>query len=233
MAIAIIPARGGSKRIPGKNIRMFAGRPMISYSIEAAIQSEIFTRVIVSTDDPGIAQIAQTFGAEVPFLRPAELSDDYADTAEVTTHAIKWLEQHGESAEFVCCIYATAPFLRAEDLLTGYGILKEADKQFVFSATSFSFPIQRALRMTEAGVAPFFPEYIESRSQDLEGAYHDAGQFYWGRAAAFCAGLPLFADHSAAVVLPRYRVQDIDTLEDWSQAELIADALARRGASLG
>jgi len=225
--VAIIPARGGSKRIPRKNIRSFAGKPIIGYSIAAARESGLFERVIVSTDDAEISAVAREHGAEVPFVRPAELSDDHTGTNEVAAHALSWLAERGEVYQFACCIYATAPFLRAEDLRRGYDALVSGDKQFAFSATSFGFPIQRAIRIAD-GVKPFFPEWIDSRSQDLEPAYHDAGQFYWGRAQAFLSGLPVFAPHSAAVLLPRHRVQDIDTEEDWTRAELLYASLSGR-----
>jgi pseudaminic acid cytidylyltransferase len=229
MIVAVIPARGGSKRIPRKNIRPFAGRPIIAYSIMAARECGLFDRIIVSTDDEEIAAIAREEGGETPFRRPAALADDHTGTDAVAAHALRWLAEQGQAARLACCIYATAPFLTAADLRRGHQLLESSGKSFVFAATSFAFSIQRALRiLPQGGVAPFFPEWIDCRSQDLEPAYHDAGQFYWGHAAAFLDGLPSFAAHSAALILPRHRVQDIDTPEDWRQAELLHAALARR-----
>jgi pseudaminic acid cytidylyltransferase len=226
MIIAVIPARGGSKRIPRKNIRPFAGKPIIAYSIAAARDCGLFNRIVVSTDDTEVAAFAREWGAETPFMRPSELSDDHTGTNAVAAHALGWFAERGENVEFACCIYATAPFLTARDLRRGYDALLATSKSFAFSATSYAFPIQRAIRALTDGVAPFFPQWIDCRSQDLEDAYHDAGQFYWGRAEAFRSGVPLFAADSIPVMLPRCRVMDIDTLEDWKQAELIYAALA-------
>lgn len=220
MRIAIIPARGGSKRIPRKNIKAFHGKPMIAYSIEAAISSKCFDKVIVSTDDAEIAEVSRKYGAEVPFLRPTAISDDYASTMDVMEHAILWCQDQGYKIDAVCCLYATAPFVLPEDLQLGYQLLKEANAQFSFSATSFPFPIQRAIKLDSQGsVSMFSPENEQVRSQDLEEAYHDAGQFYWGKTDAFLNKLSIFSPHSKAVLLPRSRVQDIDTPEDWDLAE--------------
>lgn len=227
MIVAVIPARGGSKRIPRKNIRVFAGKPIITYPIAAARECGLFDRIIVSTDDAEIAAVARDHGAETPFVRPPELADDFVGTDPIVAHALAWLAERGHHAEFACCIYPTAPFLRPDDLQRGYEALIGTDKSFAFAVTSYAFPIQRAIRVLPGdGVEPFFPQWIDSRSQDLDGAYHDAGQFYWGRAEAFRAGLPMFAAHSVAIVLPRHRVLDIDTPEDWRQAELLHAALA-------
>ncbi len=226
MKVAIIPARGGSKRIPRKNIKAFHGKPMIAYSIEAAIASGCFDKVIVSTDDEEIAAVARAHGAEVPFLRPAEISDDYATTMDVMAHAIHWCQNDGWDVEAVCCLYATAPFVLPEDLQRGYALLRDTGAQFVFSATSFPFPIQRAIKLDEFGsVSMFSPENEQVRSQDLEEAYHDAGQFYWGKTSAFLARFSMFSPHSKAVLLPRNRVQDIDTPEDWELAEALFSVL--------
>ncbi|EGR0671304.1 pseudaminic acid cytidylyltransferase [Vibrio vulnificus] len=226
MKIAIIPARGGSKRIPRKNIKAFHGKPMIAYSIEAALASGCFDKVIVSTDDEEIAAVAVDHGAEVPFLRPAEISDDYATTMDVMAHAIHCCQSEGWDVEAVCCLYATAPFVLPEDLQQGYALLRDSNVQFTFSATSFPFPIQRAIKLDEFGsVSMFSPENEKVRSQDLEEAYHDAGQFYWGKASAFLAKLSIFSPHSKAVLLPRNRVQDIDTPEDWELAESLYSVL--------
>jgi len=222
MRLAVIPARGGSKRIPRKNIKIFGGKPIIAWSIEAAIASELFDQVIVSTDDAEIATIAKVHGAEVPFMRPPELSDDYTVTSAVIAHAIEWYHTQGLMPELVCCIYATAPFLSVMDLQRGLTILTDTNLDFAFSATSYAFPIQRAIKLTkEGGVEMFQPEYLKMRSQDLLEAYHDAGQFYWGRQNAWMIEKSIFSIDSAPVILPRYRVQDIDTLEDWTRAELM------------
>lgn len=226
MNIAIIPARGGSKRIPGKNLKIFAGKPMLAHSIEAALASRCFEKVVVSTDDPLIADAARRWGAETPFRRPPELADDYTPTRAVINHAIGEVANIYTLPEFVCCIYATAPFLQHEDLIASLAALKAHQADFVFSVTTFPSAIQRALRILESGVVvPFFPESMGARSQDLDEAYHDAAQFYWGRPSAFLSNTPMFAGGSLPFVLPRYRVHDIDTLEDWQRAELMFEAL--------
>lgn len=222
MNIAIIPARGGSKRIPRKNIKEFHGKPMIAYSIEAALDSKCFDKVIVSTDDAEIAEVAIQYGAEVPFMRPANIADDYATTLDVIKHAIGFTEQQAWGVENVCCIYATAPFLTPEFIQKGLQELTKSTIDYAFSATSFPFPIQRAIRLNAQGrVEMLQPEHLNTRSQDLEEAYHDAGQFYWGTATAFLKGKAMFTSHSKAVLLPRACVQDIDTEEDWEYAELL------------
>jgi pseudaminic acid cytidylyltransferase len=226
MIVAIIPARGASKRIPRKNIRSFAGKPIIAYPIAAAQDCRLFDRILVSTDDDEIAAVARDYGAEAPFKRPAVLSDDYTGTNEVTAHALTWLAGQGHPAENACCIYATAPFIQADDLRRGYEALIGSGKSFAFTVTTFESAVQRAIRLVPGdGVTPFFPQWTKCRSQDLEELYHDAGQFYWGRTKAFCEGLPIFADHSVPVILPRSRVQDIDTPDDWRRAELMHAAL--------
>lgn len=226
MKLAIIPARGGSKRIPRKNIKTFCGKPMIAWSIEAAKISGCFDRIIVSTDDNEIAEIARTQGAEVPYMRPPELSDDGTGTIPVIAHAIDWMKSNAGEVDFACCIYATAPFIRAEDLRRGFVVLQRSRADYAFSVTSYAFPIQRAIRITaDQRVAMFNPEHFTTRSQDLEEAFHDAGQFYWGRSAAWLGGKPLFSHDAAPVPLPRYRVQDIDTAEDWERAEVLFKTL--------
>lgn len=226
MRIAVIPARGGSKRIPGKNIKPFCGRPIIAWSIAAALESALFDRVVVSTDCDRIAETAKQHGAEVPFRRPAELSDDHTGTIPVVGHAVEWFRQRGEAPDEVCCIYATAPFVRAQDVRRGHEIFKGEDCKYAFSVTSFPFPIQRAIRITASGRTEMFqPEHFNTRSQDLEEAFHDAGQFYWGKASAWVAGDIMFAPYSVPVLLPRHRVQDIDTLEDWVRAEYLFKAI--------
>jgi len=226
MKLAVIPARGGSKRIPRKNIKSFCGKPMIAWSIEAALQSGCFDQVIVSTDDAEIAGVARQHGATVPFMRPVELSDDHTGTIPVIRHAIEWFNGQGQAVERVCCLYATAPFVRVEDIQRGLKILDETGSDYAFSVTSYPFPIQRAIRITEQGrVEMFNPEHFNTRSQDLEEAYHDAGQFYWGRANAWLEGKVIFGPDSTPVLLPRHRVQDIDTAEDWERAEWMFKAM--------
>lgn len=229
--VAVIPARGGSKRIPRKNIKLFNGKPIIAYSIEAALKSDLFDRVIVSTDDEEIAAVSREHGAECPFFRPASLADDHATTDDVIRHAITWLNDHNHAVAYLCCIYATAPFICPDHLIEGYQKLIASDKQFAFSITRYPFPIQRALRMDADGkLDAFFRQYSSTRSQDLVEAYHDAGQFYWGRAEAFLAGEEVYSTLSIPIILPRYLVQDIDTEEDWRQAELMYRAwLGRTG----
>ncbi len=231
MSIAIIPARGGSKRIPRKNIRPFAGRPIIGYSIAAAKQSELFEHVIVSTDDAEIARVAKELGAEAPFLRPAALADDFTGTNAVVRHALEWARDEQVLTKYACCIYATAPLIRSDCLREGYQKLVSSGKSYVFSMTRFSYPIQRAIRRVADGtVEPFFQQYIPARSQDLEEAYHDAAQFYWGTSEAFLNDIPMLSSASLPMILPRKFVLDIDTPEDWEQAELMFAALKSTGA---
>ena len=226
MRIAVIPARGGSKRIPRKNIKNFCGKPMIKWAIEAAHHSGCFDQVIVSTDDKEIADIAEASGADVPFMRPAELSDDHATTVPVIAHAVSQCRAAGFDVTEACCIYATAPFVRPQDIQTGLAQLQSSNLKYVFSATEFASPIQRALYKTEGDrVAMLHPEHMNTRSQDLPEAFHDAGQFYWGRAQAWVDELPLMGGDAQIVALPRYRVQDIDTPDDWRRAELLFQAL--------
>lgn len=232
MNVAIIPARGGSKRIPRKNVKDFCGKPMIAWSIEAAKASGCFDKIIVSTDDPEIADIARQFGAEIPFMRPAALSDDYTGTIPVIRHAVEWLNQNDAPVDFACCIYATAPFILPEYLKQGLQLIKNSGSSYAFSVTSYAFPIQRAVRITKNGrVAMFNPEHFQTRSQDLEEAWHDAGQFYWGTADAWCEERAIFGEDSLPVRLPRHRVQDIDTAEDWNRAEWLFRAMQAEGSS--
>lgn len=228
--VAVIPARGGSKRIPGKNIKNFAGKPIISYSIEAAKASGIFDRIIVSTDSEDIADVARSAGAEVPFARPSELSDDNTPTAPVLEHVLKWLESEGCSVKYLCCIYPTAPFVRSEDLIKGYKLLIENNVSSVFSVTKFEFTIFRGLKINDEGfVKMFWPEHELTRSQDLPQAYHDAGQFYWLDSEKFLKNKKLYAKDAKPIILPRVLVQDIDTLEDWETAEIMYKACKKKG----
>ncbi|WP_413718476.1 pseudaminic acid cytidylyltransferase [Silicimonas sp. MF1-12-2] len=227
MSVCLIPARGGSKRISRKNIRLFNGKPMIAWSIEAARQSGVFDQIIVSTDDHEIADVAAAHGAEVPFVRPENLADDHATTIDVVRHAIDWLETAGRDPDALCCLYATAPFALAEDIRKGRALLETAD--FALPVTPFEFPIQRAVRLTgDDRLEMFHPEQFNTRSQDLPEAWHDAGQFYWGRTPSWKTATTLFGSQTAAIRVPRWRVQDIDTEDDWTRAEILARILQDR-----
>ncbi|WP_168379953.1 pseudaminic acid cytidylyltransferase [Acinetobacter indicus] len=228
MQLAVIPARGGSKRIPRKNIKMFHGQPMIAWSIQAAINSGCFDEVWVSTDDEEIAVVAQAYGAKVPFLRPAYLSDDFATTADVMSHAVEEFGKLNHALpDYICCLYATAPFVTKTDLLQGLDKIKNnSNLNYVFSATTYPFPIQRAIKLNAHDTVEMFsPQYFNTRSQDLEEAWHDAGQFYWGTAEAWLNKAMIFAVQSSVIELPRFRVQDIDTQEDWDRAEWLFKAI--------
>lgn len=229
MKIAVIPARGGSKRIPRKNIKLFNGKPMIAWSIEAAKSSGLFDRIIVSTDDTEIAEVARQWGAEVPFMRPEALSNDYAGTTPVIAHAMQWALAQGMDVEAVCCIYATAPFVQVDDLKRGWEALVSGDWDYAFTVTDFAAPIFRAFKQTEdGGIEMFYPEHFATRSQDLPVALHDAGQFYWGRPAAWLEGKRIFDHRSKPVQIPRWRVQDIDAPDDWERAEILAPIIMGR-----
>lgn len=226
MRLAVIPARGGSKRIPRKNIRRFAGRPMIEWAIQAARDSGCFDRIVVSTDDEEVAEVAAAVGAEVPFRRPAALADDLTGTIAVLRHAIGELLPHSGTDDLVCCLYATAPFVQAADLIAGMQALRAPNADFALAVTAFRAPIQRALRLDAAArVSMFDPAHFPRRSQDLEPAFHDAGQFCWGRARAWLAVDNVFTPSCVAITLPSHRVQDIDTPDDWQRAEWMFQAL--------
>lgn len=223
MIVAVIPARGGSKRIPRKNIRNFAGKPMISYSIEIARRSGLFDRVVVSTDDAEISAVARQFGAEAPFTRPSALADDYTGTTEVVAHAVEWFAGQGVSITDVCCIYPTAPFIQFEDLREGLRLMQTGRWRYVFAATRFVAPVYRAFSRTgDGGIEMLFPEHFRARSQDLPEVLHDAGQFYWGKAESWLGRAKVFDRESTVVAIPPWRVQDIDTEEDWRYAEAMA-----------
>jgi N-acylneuraminate cytidylyltransferase len=220
LKIAVIPARGGSKRIPRKNIRDFCGKPMIAWSIETARASRLFDRIIVSTDDAEIAAVAAQWGAEAPFVRPPELADDFAGTTEVIAHAAQWALAQGWQLSAVCCIYATAPLLEVADLARGLSALQSGDWHYAFSATEFAASIFRAMRRAPGGgVEMIFPENFAARSQDLPTALHDAAQFYWGTPTAWLDKARIFSEMSIPVLIPRSRTQDIDTEADWALAE--------------
>lgn len=226
MNIAVIPARGGSKRIPRKNIKPFAGKPMIAHAIDAAKASGLFDRVVVTTDDEEIAAISQQYGAETPFVRPPELADDFTPTVPVVAHAITACESLGWQIDFVCCIYPGVPFIQVADLKAGLELLKTSGANYSFPVTEFPSAIQRGLKRGEHGLmAPFNPEYELTRTQDLEPAYYDAGQFYWGGMRAWLTADTRLHSGSAGLVIPQWRVVDIDTNDDWVRAELIYRAL--------
>lgn len=228
-AIAIIPARGGSKRIPRKNIKLFHGKPLIAYSIETALASGLFSEVVVSTDDTEIAEVARSYGASVPFVRPKELSDDFTTSGAVVVHAMKWLQENGRELEYLCTIYATAPFLQVSYLKEALEKLKNSDAKYAFSATSMPFAIQRTFKLTPEGRCEMFArENFSKRSQDLEVAYQDAGQFYWNKLAQKSEDI-IFGKDSIPIILPRYLVQDIDDEEDWIRAELLYRVLMQSG----
>lgn len=229
MRIAVIPARGGSKRIPRKNIRPFAGKPIIGYSIAAARESRVFDHILVSTDDAEIAAVAQNHGAEVPFMRPQELADDHTGTTDVIAHATAWALEQNWSLDAVCCIYATAPFLQPGDLQRGLELLESGPWLYAFSVTEFPSSIFRAFRLADkGGLEMLYPDQFETRSQDLPKVYHDAAQFSWGRPQAWTGRHRLFDRHSIPLILPRWRVQDIDTEDDWKQAEMIYETFQRK-----
>lgn len=229
MRIAVIPARGGSKRIPRKNIKDFCGKPMIAWSIEMALASACFDRIIVSTDDDEVAAVARQYGAETPFVRPQELANDYAGTTEVIAHATQWGLTQGLPLQAVCCIYATAPFMLAEDIRNSLQLLEGGSWSYSFPVTSFATSIFRSFRLLDNGaIEMFFPENFTQRSQDLPVAYHDAGQFYWGRPQAWVEGVRLFDKNSCPLVIPASRVCDIDTPDDWLMAVRMHASLNKR-----
>jgi pseudaminic acid cytidylyltransferase len=220
--IAVIPARGGSQRIPRKNIRPFCGKPMIAWTIDTARASGLFDHVLVSTDDPEIGAVAVEWGAEYPFARPAALADEHTVTSEVIAHATRWALDAGWDLDAVCCLYATAPFMEVEDLRRGFEALVSGDWAFAFAAAELRGPIFRAFHEREdGGVEMFFPEYFATRSQDLPRALHDAGQFYWGRPSAWLERRRVFERWSVPIVIPSWRVQDIDEPDDWARAEMM------------
>ncbi len=216
--IAIIPARGGSKRIPRKNIKLFMGKPIIAYSIEAAIETGIFDEVMVSTDDNEIADIAKKYGASVPFLRSKYTSNDYATTDDVICEVIQRYKEKNIIYDNICCIYSTAPFVTSSKIKEAFSLLDKYDS--VFTAVAYSYPIQRSLRMTDGKISMTFPKYLKSRSQDLETIYHDAGQFYISKTDAYLKYKDFWGANTTAIILPETEVQDLDTLTDWKLAEM-------------
>lgn len=219
--IAIIPARGGSKRIPRKNIKDFLGKPIMAYSIDAALTSGIFDEVMVSTDDGEIAEIAKRYGASVPFMRSSKNSDDHSTTIDALIEVLNGYNNIGQDYSIGCCIYPCAPFVTADVLKDGYTKLTEDGFNFIFTATAFESPIQRALRKNEQGrISSFYPEFSNVRTQDLEKAYHDAGQFYWFRTKSLIQNKSVWNDNTGMIEINNACVQDIDTLNDWSIAEV-------------
>jgi pseudaminic acid cytidylyltransferase len=225
MNVAIIPARGGSKRIPRKNIKNFGDLPMIAYAIKAALNSQLFDKVVVSTDDQEIAEISRQYGALTPFIRPSELSDDYTPTVPVIAHAIGTCRSLGWDIQYACCIYAAVPFIQVDDLVSSFDLLKKSDADYCFPIAEFPAAIQRSLKLDEQGrTLPFFPEHELTRTQDLEATYYDAGQFYWGSTKSWLTNHHI---HRSGVgfPIPSWRVVDIDTPDDWMRAQNIWHAL--------
>ncbi|MBT6050331.1 MAG: pseudaminic acid cytidylyltransferase [Candidatus Scalindua sp.] len=225
MKIAVIPARGGSKRIPRKNIKIFSGKPMIAWAITIAKNSGLFDHIIVSTDDDEIANIAREWGAETPFNRPEDLSDDLTPTVPVIAHAVTSCLDIGWPVEYACCIYPCAPFLQKDDLLAAFDLMQQQNAEFVYPVTEYAHPIQRAMRQLPSGEMQFFsPQFELTRTQDLELAYHDAGQFYWGKAASWLEHKKMHTD-GLGMPIPNWRIVDIDSADDWARAELIFKSL--------
>ena len=226
--VAIITARGGSKRIPGKNIKPFHGRPILAYSIEAALNAAIFDEVMVSTDDDQIAEAAKNFGAVVPFKRTAQTSDDHSTTAEVLTEVIMEYKKRQKNFEFACCIYPTAPFVTGEKLATAFEKLKALSADCVLPVTKFSFPIWRSFKMNGTKVHYNWPEFALKRSQDLPPTYHDCGQFYFFNTEKFLQSKKLITDNTVGMEVPESEVQDIDNEEDWKIAEIKYELLGKK-----
>ena len=220
--LAIIPARGGSKRIPRKNIRDFLGKPIIAYSIEVALKSKLFDEVMVSTDDVEIAEVAKKYGANVPFMRSKENADDFTTTVDVLLEVLRDYKKENKSFKQGCCIYPTSPLLTKKELIEGYELLKAKNFDTVFPVVKFGYPILRSLKIEEGKVKMNWAEYLDSRSQDLPDSYHDAGQFYWFQTDKLMEQKKLFTSNSGAVILKEEQVQDIDTEQDWKLAELKA-----------
>lgn len=222
MNLCVIPARSGSKRIPKKNIKNFYGKPIIAWSIEAAIKSNCFDKVLVSTDDHEIVELAKSYGAEAPFIRPKKLADDYAATVPVISHAIKWQIENFKKPTYVCCIYATAPFIQLNYLRRGLKLLKDTNCEYTFSATNYAYPIQRSFRIKKNNkIKMFDTKYYNLRTQDLEEVYHDVGQFYWATADTWLKNKKIIGENSIPIIIPRSRAIDIDTPIDWQIAEIM------------
>lgn len=218
--IAIITARGGSKRIPKKNIKQFLGYPIIKYSIEAAIKSKIFDEIMVSTDNVTIAIVSKKFGAKVPFFRSKKNSNDYAMTAEVVSEVIEKYKKINKNFDYVCCIYPTAPFVTAEKLKEAYKVIQKEKADSIIPVVKFSYPIQRSLRIKNGLLQMIWPENLNKRSQDLEPVYHDCGQFYFLKTSSFLKQKKLFMAKTIPLETSEMEVQDIDSVEDWKIAEI-------------
>lgn len=218
--LAIIPARSGSKRIPHKNIKPFLGKPIIAYSIEAAIQSGLFAEIMVSTDDNNIAEVAKTFGATVPFFRSPQTANDFAHLGDVVEEVLSMYKKTGKWFDNVCCLLATVPFILPDRLIETYQLMINKHYDSVFPIVRFSYPIQRALRLKEDKVSMFYPENFAKRSQDLEPAYHDSGQFYWIKTDVFMKEKRFFTQNTGVIIIPETQAQDIDNEEDWKLAEI-------------
>ncbi len=220
-SIAIIPARGGSKRIPRKNIKSFLGRPIITYSIECAIKSNLFDVVMVSTDDKEIAQISKESGANVPFLRSTENSNDYVGTAEVLLEVLEKYKSEGSFFEYCCCIYPTAPFVKSEAIIEGFNMMAQNNYDAIFPIVKYSYPIQRSVEISDEGYTKMlWPENYNKRSQDLPPIYHDAGQFYWLKSDSLFREQTLWPEKTGSIIVSEKSAQDIDNLTDWEIAEL-------------
>jgi len=220
MIVAIIPARGGSKRIPRKNIKKFNGKPMIAWAIQVAKKSQLFDCVVVSTDDNEIKKIAEQHGATVPFIRPSNISDDHTPTVPVISHAVKEIDRLYQRVEYACCIYPCSPFILVSDLVKSFNLIKSSSESFVYPVTEYPHSIFRAMKRSKEGKMEFlYPEHELSRTQDLEETFHDSGQFYWGKAEAWRKLRKMHTD-GVGMKIPYYRVIDIDTEDDWKRAEL-------------
>ncbi|WP_162052373.1 pseudaminic acid cytidylyltransferase [Pontibacter pamirensis] len=229
--IAIIPARGGSKRIPRKNIKDFLGKPIIAYSIEAALHSGLFEEVMVSTDDEEIAAVAKKYGANVPFLRSSATSDDFATTASVLTEVLQEYATAGANFEYGCCLYPTAPLVKITSIKEAFELTTSQQYHTVFPVLRYSYPIWRSLTMVGDKALMNCPEHLLSRSQDLPASFHDAGQFYWFNVKVFMEKQELFTNNTGAIELSELEVQDIDNLSDWKLAELKYSLRATEGTN--
>lgn len=218
--LCIIPARGGSKRIPRKNIKPFMGKPIMAYSIEAALESGIFDEVMVSTDDADFAEVAKQFGASVPFMRSAATANDYASTEDVLIEVLDEYKKLGKKFDNLCCLYSTAPFVTAGRLKEAYNMMISKNVDAIFTVVAYSYPIQRCLHIVDGKIGMKWPEYQSARSQDLETIYHDAGQFYFARVAQLRIEKDLWMKNSVPLILPETEVQDLDTMTDWQLAEM-------------
>ena len=227
--IAIIPARGGSKRIPKKNIKNFLGKPIIAYSIETALKSNLFDTIMVSTESPEIAEISIKYGAEVPFMRSNKNANDYATTSDVIYEVLTEYEKLNQKFEYACCIYPIAPLIQVKKLKLAYDKLLQGNYDSVYPVQKFSYPIQRALKIEQDKLKMFFPEYLDARSQDLIPAYKDAGQFYWLNVTAFMNKKTILTDNTSYIILKEIESEDIDTEEDWEIAEIKYQILKRKG----